>query len=441
MRSLFNSDSNRSVGYVQNFHEMNSSINDSIQLEVFYDFDGVASIQTEWDEFIESIKGEIFLTFDWMRIWWKYYGKGRHLRIFLFRSEGKLVGILPTFLEKIWIGPFSIRIIKVVGTDFTPVTISVPVQKTFIKRVMTLFTQALDREWKWDVLHIGDICGRYDSFDFLCGELKDSLLHTFHINTYTKDVQTYFFLEDSLETNLAQMDKAHRHKIKRALRMALKQGVIHSSLASDQNFNEYFDDFVRLHQRQWKNIGQPGHFQDWPYSYEFHREFADKQLKKGRLRLLRIDFNNECMGYKCVYKFGDLYHLYLSARINESDRVSFDFNRISFCEQTRLATTVDNIVAMDSMRGKYDHKHQLGGEMLPVRSMDIYQKKSSAILRITIFKYLSMLIDIVYSKIWRRRIMKKLRLNSRPIWTKWIKTQGILYSLYRDSLPSNASEQ
>jgi hypothetical protein len=404
----------------------------AIDVQIFHNFEIISNMQQKWDRFIEDIKGEIFLTFDWCQLWWKYYGEGRHLKIFIFRLDGNLVGILPMFMEKIWLGPLCVRIIKIVGTDFTPITISVPIQKVFLKQVMSLFIHKLNQEWKWDVLHIGDICGRYDSFDFLATALKNTLSDAFHIFMNTNNVQTYFYLTDSLEKQIAKLNKKQRENIRRAYRSAESQGTLNSSLASDENFNEYFDDFVHLHQRQWENIGQPGHFRDWPHSYEFHRDFATTQLKKGRLRLLKIAINNQCIGYKYGYKFGDLYHQFLSARIDDKSSTSIDFNKISFGEQVRLATTVDKVVAIDSMRGKYDHKIHLGGEMLPVRSIDIYPKKIFIILRITIFKYLSLLIDICYSKIWRRRIMTKLGLNSRPIWSTWIKTSGVLLlNLYK----------
>ena len=83
---------------------------DNITVEIYHIFDALANMQQEWDDFIESVGGEIFLTYDWCRIWWKYYGHKRDLTIFVFRNGGEICGILPLFREKIWIGPLSIAV-------------------------------------------------------------------------------------------------------------------------------------------------------------------------------------------------------------------------------------------------------------------------------------------------------------------------------------------
>ena len=104
-----------------------------LDARVYEGFDELGGMQEEWDEFVESVGGEIFLTFDWCRIWWRHYGGKRVLRVFVFRCEGRLVGILPVFFEKIWLGPVFVDPIKLVGTDFPPVAVSIPIKKGLIK--------------------------------------------------------------------------------------------------------------------------------------------------------------------------------------------------------------------------------------------------------------------------------------------------------------------
>ena len=84
-----------------------------MNIEVFQSFDDAKALQKEWDEFIARIDGEIFLTYDWCRIWWKYYGRGRDLKIFVMRQDGAIIAILPVFLEKLGIAPFGLRVVQV----------------------------------------------------------------------------------------------------------------------------------------------------------------------------------------------------------------------------------------------------------------------------------------------------------------------------------------
>jgi len=98
-----------------------------IEVEAYRDFEACSGIREEWDFLVEALEGEIFLTYDWCRVWWKYYGKGRKLLILVFRCQGKVVGLLPVFHERIWLGPLSSRVVKIVGTDFTPITVTIPI--------------------------------------------------------------------------------------------------------------------------------------------------------------------------------------------------------------------------------------------------------------------------------------------------------------------------
>ena len=69
-----------------------------VSVEVFNSFEAIS--REEWDAFVLSVEGDIYVTHDWCRIWWKHY-ENRDLRIFLFRAAGNLVGIVPVFIERL----------------------------------------------------------------------------------------------------------------------------------------------------------------------------------------------------------------------------------------------------------------------------------------------------------------------------------------------------
>ena len=185
-----------------------------VQVDVYDSFEMLQSIRQQWDAFIESLGGEIFLTYDWCRIWWKYYGKNRDLRIFVFRSNKKLVGIIPFFFEKIWLGPTFLRVVKLVGSDFNLSHFSFPLAKDYIRVVVEKFSELLLEE-KWDVLHIGPVAGFYEDY----GDLKEALKQSFEDSNFFFDeegeVQTYFELMDNWENHLSTISKNERGNIRR----------------------------------------------------------------------------------------------------------------------------------------------------------------------------------------------------------------------------------
>jgi len=81
---------------VQNTCEDDRMQND-IVVEVYDNFEDLLDMQPSWDSFMEEMNAEIFLTYDWCRLWWKYYGKKRDLKVFVFKQNDNISGILPLF--------------------------------------------------------------------------------------------------------------------------------------------------------------------------------------------------------------------------------------------------------------------------------------------------------------------------------------------------------
>ncbi len=121
--------------------------------------------QEEWDLFVEINGGDIFLSYDWCSIWWKYYGSDRKLKIFVFRSDDDLVGIIPLFFETVWLGPVCLKVVKIVGSDSSITTVNVPLMPKFMDEIIRVFADKMEMYGSWDVMCIGPISGMYDKYE------------------------------------------------------------------------------------------------------------------------------------------------------------------------------------------------------------------------------------------------------------------------------------
>ena len=395
-----------------------------LEARIYENFDELRPMQQEWDEFVESVGGEIFLTFDWCRIWWRYYGGKRRLRVFVFRFEGRLVGIVPVFFEKIWLGPAFLRTVKIVGTDFTPISVSIPIEKGFIGEVVGQFWNLL-AEYNWDIVHMGPLAGLYKNFHELEDGCERLLGRGFKIRSKVNGVQTYFRLAGSWEEQFAGFKKREQKRIRRYYKACGEAGTLARVFASDGSFEQTFNNFARMHANNWKVTERGGHFEDWPLSHQFHREAAEVQLKRGRLRLLEVGLSGHCLGYKYGYKFGGKYFEYLDARA-EPESIPFELPHISlgtivFTEELKAALDGKS-KWLDSMRGNYEHKLRLGGELFSVKSLYIYPKRIAVSLRVWLFRALVWVLDVAYYKIWFGRIRSKLGLKPKSLWKIWIRT-------------------
>lgn len=398
-----------------------------LQVEICEDFEDSSISQTEWDAFMESVNAEIFLTFDWCRIWWKFYGKKRQLGIFVFREEDNICAILPLFFEKIWLGPISVRAIRIVGADYMPVTVSIPIKKTFVDQVVKMLVKSIDAIWRWDLFNLGDLSGKYPLKDELLHALKCALGPSYRFKIISEDVETYFQVAEDWEQQVAGLAKNQRTNVRRAYRAISGNHIsVRSGLASKEEFLRMFNNFVQMHQNHWQQLGKPGHFGAWPASLDFHREVAKIQLGYNRLRLIEIKFDDQIVGYEYLYKFSDTYYWFLNSREEKKINPRIDYKWIAFHEKIENALK-DSVSCIDGMRGRYEYKLSMGGKYFPINSLLIYSKKLPTPPRVILFRSLAWFFDVCYSKLWHARIAPRLGIKRKAFWDKWIRFHPFSY--------------
>lgn len=395
---------------------------ENVSVACYSAFEEVSEKRAAWDDFMESVGGEIFLSFDWCRLWWKHYGGQGELRIYWFSCADKTAAILPMFFERLWVGPILQKVIKFVGTEFMPVTVTVPIRKEYLTEVISALTRDMSARWSWDVLHIGNISGRYPDTLELADVLAGILGQTRSVRCRKVEVQTYYEMRDSLEAQIATLTHRQRTKTKRVFKELRDKNISLSSLVSDAaSYARDMEEFVSIHQAQWERAGLGGHFADWPEALGFHLESGRIQLDRGRLRLLKVYLDGQCVGYEYMYKFGDSYCWFLSARKEMTDYPRIDFFRIAFGEKVKLAVG-EGVRFIDALQGRYEYKLVMGGKLYPIYAITASSAQGLSAIRHLFFRVLAWSLNVAYLKIWRRRLLRKLHLRPGPLWRIWIKT-------------------
>jgi CelD/BcsL family acetyltransferase involved in cellulose biosynthesis len=413
---LVNNDSNLSIS--------NSEL--KVTCSVYSSFEDIAGLREEWDSFVESVNGDIYLTYDWCLVWWKFYGKGRSLQLFLFYHREKIIGIIPMFFETIRLVFFSIRVGKIVGADFTLSQFGIPIHPQFIDPCVKSFIDTV-KSIDWHVIILGPLSGLSANTIPLNEALSRFSSKSKQVTFEEGMVQTYFALQPTWEKYLTSLKKSQRRLILRkysALQKIQIDGIkgIEAIVADKENLTSFFNGFVDLHQSHWHGLGKLGHFGDWPSAYSFHYEMANSQLMHDRLRLMCIRFDNEVLGFEYAYKFGDKYYAILNARTENEIYSKIGTGPVVFSEQTKMA--IDEKVAyIDAMRGRYEYKLMLGGQLVSIKKIIISDKNFTNFYRVKIFNYLIKLIDFFYYRIWFIRLAPKLPFKRKPLWNLWIRTR------------------
>ena len=129
----------------------------SLDCRIIDSFDSPLVNRDEWDAFVSSVSGDIYMTFDWCRVWWQHYGAGRRLRVLIYTAEQKIVGIVPLFVDTIWIGPTWLRVAKIVGGDYSLQICDPPVAKEWADSIFRHLADRVFSEERCDAVHVGPV--------------------------------------------------------------------------------------------------------------------------------------------------------------------------------------------------------------------------------------------------------------------------------------------
>jgi CelD/BcsL family acetyltransferase involved in cellulose biosynthesis len=392
----------------------------ALKLEIIDDFDALRDRAEAWDAFMVEQACEIFLSYDWCRTWWEFYGSGRELKVCWFTAQDRTVAVLPLFIERPLRGS-TLKVVRLVSSDHMPVTLSIPILPDYLEAVLGDVSDKLI-EWGVGMLQLGAIAGKYPDLERLVEACRTSLSPRFRTTCRQTDVQTYYTVEANWERQLAGLSRKQRSHMRQTFRDAEAPDMeLRSDFADRETLADFFDGFVRMHQLHWEMQKKAGHFRAWPEAPAFHRCVAERQLERGRLRLMRVSLHGSPVGYRYAYRLGSTYHSFLEARAEDHAPRRIGYARLIFGELVRKAQAEGGIDLIDSMRGYYEHKTHLGGETRPVHMVEAVSGAWKDACRVAVLRRTARLMDVLYYRIWRRRLAPRLGRARGSFWGSWIR--------------------
>jgi CelD/BcsL family acetyltransferase involved in cellulose biosynthesis len=390
---------------------------------VFSSFEEILGMQEEWDSFVESVNGDIYLTFDWCRIWWQHYGRGRRLSIFLFREGGSLVGLMPVFIETVWLGPVWLKMAKFVGSDSTTNMVNPPIKFNYAEDIFKSLLQYLIKEYKCDTVWFGPMsgdCAPVSSLRSACSQISRLAVV---MQEKVRSPYTVFILPDSFDEYLTSLSSQWRANYRRYMNLLLKKFTVNiEAVQNEKDVAKEYEYFREMHDLQWQSEGKLGHFNDWPRGVEFNRDQLRVQAKLNRAKLIRLTADSEAVSYFLCYVFGNTLHARLSARAFGTEWNKYSLGRVGLIKMIEWAIG-QGIQRIEAGAGHYDYKIKLGGKEYPLYTIMLVRKQWFPRLRAYIFANLSSLLHFCYYRIWFNRLVPKLPFKRRPLWKLWIRTR------------------
>jgi CelD/BcsL family acetyltransferase involved in cellulose biosynthesis len=394
-----------------------------LQAEVYENFEDLCILQPEWDAFVEKLNAPVYMSYDWCRIWWQIYGSGKDLRIYVFSGNGQIVAIVPIYIDCLTVGPLNLKVARLVGANIPPRIFDPPINKDWANLVFETIALKLFGEDNCDVFSLGPVSSLYPLISDI-KKLSEGQINVIgQMEEHSADVHSFFILPETFEGYLGSLSKNERkNRRKYQLRYLKKSFAIQTDILTSWNeIREEFQKFVEMHTAQWRSEGKPGHFGAWPKSVDFNFALVKQLSEQGRVRLIRIRADDEAISYQYSFAFGDCYFWQLPARKIGASWEQYSLGSTSLVNMIKIAIE-EGMKRIEAGLAHYDYKIRLGAKEYPATTIFFTANDLGSRFRYFIFRSIFSVINVIYYKIWYRRLQPHLPKRLQPgIWSLWIR--------------------
>ena len=171
----------------------------------------LAGVTDEWLALLERYSpGNVFLSPQFVACWWRHFGAGSELRVYVAREGGELVGVAPMAIGRESYSGLPARMLKFLSNKHTSRADFVVPQRH--EQVMAAFARHwLDNRHEWDVLRLVDVPGTSPALQALAGQMKEAGCSAFPIES-SRQLCT-LPLQGTFEQYRAQQPKKFRENL------------------------------------------------------------------------------------------------------------------------------------------------------------------------------------------------------------------------------------
>jgi CelD/BcsL family acetyltransferase involved in cellulose biosynthesis len=267
------------------------------------------SLRDEWNGLLEkSAANSIFLTWEWLRTWWKHLAEQRQLKVVALRHAGELVAVAPLGIRRASLRrllPFrSVDFLGsgTAGSDY----LDLIVRQGWEADALDVLSGAMgpNRMLELNQLRRGAL-----AFSFA------SQLERSGWKTEVAEAGTCPFIDlrgHSWTSYLASLSGEHRYNVRRKLNaLGSHFDVAFDRVEEPLQYAPSLHTLIELHQKRWSEHGRSDAFHTEDH-INFHDEFAIRALRRGWLRLYLLRLNGRPASAIYAFRYGSTFYFYQS---------------------------------------------------------------------------------------------------------------------------------
>jgi hypothetical protein len=373
---------------------------EGLKTEIYENETAFDTLSDEWKDLAVRADAMVFGTYEWSKIWWKYFGS--HARrsvciIALWDSE-KLVALAPFYKAHSSAGGFiTVKRLQLIGSggnrneqfgykddygisDFLDILVDKNYQEVISDLLcdQIAYVAAKDR-----IDFINLLSLREDSFvmRFLYPKLKGR--SGVEINARKSDVCPFVDLTEnpSLKEFVKSVKSNARRRFRQTLRAMDKEGTFSiEEITVTKDLEIAVERMIKLHQNRWNRIGFPGVFYDQRFR-KFFRELVSDAFENDRLWFKQATDANGVCAMRMVLCYNGRYFDYISGFDDESDSAKVRPGIGLLLDLVSETTGRGDNKTLELLRGEETYKYDFTTKTTDTWKLQIHfseQKKSVA---------------------------------------------------------------
>lgn len=348
-----------------------------MQIQRFSSFEQLQTLEVAWRELAN---GHPFSDWDWCHSWWSAYGDDRELYVLVATDDSHVVGIAPWCLEK---SATRGRRVKFLGTghactDYVSI-LATPEQQDRVTNAFANWllkaNEATERANTWDFLSFEGVLRDSSSMNALRGAME-VIGHTTHDDAPLRCWRLNVGADwDGYLSSLGS--KSKRRKVRDVRRKYIENGRSNFQVAtSDSQFEEYFNDFVLLHQMRRESLGECGCFASSEFS-TFLEALSRHYFAQGRLLLTRLKIDNELAASSLGIQDAGTHYMYQTGMAPSMSEHSPGW---IMNVQNILHAQQQGLTSIDYLRGDEPYKERLGAVPIEMDKFRIVGRRASSVI-------------------------------------------------------------
>lgn len=299
-------------------------IDGSLNVEVVTTEDGFDRLEDAWNQLLNQtgVKGHIFQTFDWQRLWWKHFSENHDLRILVVWKNNALIGIAPFFIEKetslVFYNSLKLKLIgspiavrnmadgrgRYTVSDYQDVII----HPEYRKEVVNILLSYLEKiRHKVDRIMLD---GLMENSAFLTYVLAEMEKKNWMISKNESRTCHQVLLPDTMEHYINECQGKGRYQLSNFRQKVTENESFEiSQLQEEDEWDAAFEKFLRLYQKQ----AAPQILDNTSYAAFLH-DIGKAFVKKKQMKIATVvDARRRCIAANFVFSFKDRIYDYQKA--------------------------------------------------------------------------------------------------------------------------------